>query len=257
MSIFDLSGKKAIVTGASSGLGVQFAKALAAQGADVAIVARRLEKLEEVKAEIEALGVSCLAVKCDVLNTEDIVNAVAEVKSAFGRIDILVNNAGVANGIPAEKQKDEKWLRVIDTNLNSVFYFAREVGKVMIEQQYGRIINIGSIHSAVAMLEQTGMYISSYAASKGGVFMLTKALAAEWAKQGITVNAIGPSYFSTEMTGTFIENPEFAANFTAYCPMGRPGKPGELNGAVIYFASDASSFTTGQILYVDGGWTSI
>jgi gluconate 5-dehydrogenase len=253
-SLFDLTGKVALVTGASSGLGVQFAKALAKEGADIAIVARRLERLEEVKAEIEALGVRCFATTCDVLDVDKIKRAVGEIKAYYGRIDILVNSAGVARNIPAEDQSDEDWLAVINTNLNSVYYVAREVGKVMIEQNYGKIINVGSIHSNVAMV---GLGISAYTSAKGGVRMLTKDLANEWAKYNITVNAIGPSYFKSEMTDSVIDSPPFQQLLKAYCPMGRAGKPGELDGALIYFASDASSFTTGQLLQIDGGWTAI
>jgi gluconate 5-dehydrogenase len=253
-NLFDLTGKVALVTGASSGLGVQFAKALAKQGADLAIVARRIEKLEAVKAEIEELGVRCFATTCDVLNNDDIKSAVAEIKDYYGRIDILVNNAGVARNSPAESQSDEDWLAVINTNLNSVYFVAREVGKIMIEQNYGKIVNVGSIHSNVAM---PGLGISGYTAAKGGVRMLTKDLANEWAKYNITVNALGPSYFKTEMTDSIIDSPQFQQLLKAYCPMGRAGNPGELDGALVYFASDASSFTTGQLLQIDGGWTAI
>jgi gluconate 5-dehydrogenase len=254
MSIFDLKGKVALVTGASSGLGVQFAKALAGQGADLAIIARRQQKLEEVKKTIEDLGVRCLAVKCDVLNNDAIKETVAAIKKHYGRIDILVNNAGTARSNPAETHSDDDWKAVIDTNLNSVYYIAREVGKVMIEQKYGKIVNVGSIHSTVAMAPSP---LNAYCASKGGVKMLTKALAAEWAKYNITVNAIGPAYFPSEMTDTTLSNPAFDNVVKAYCPMGRTGRTGELDGAVIYFASDASSYTTGQLLSVDGGWTAI
>ena len=253
-SLFNISGKVAVVTGASSGLGRQFALALAREGANVAILARRVEKLENVKAEVEALGVACLAVKCDVVDTESIKSAVAAVVERFGRIDILVNNAGVGAGAPAELQEDSVWNMTINTNLNGVYFVAREVGKVMVKQNYGKIINIGSIHSTVCM---NGSPISAYCASKGGVAMLTKALACEWAKYNITVNAIGPAYFESEMTDQFVNTPEFAQAVMAYCPMGRVGKPGELDGAVVYFASDASSYTTGQLLTVDGGWTTI
>ena len=253
-SLFNISGKVAVVTGASSGLGRQFALALAREGANVAILARRVEKLEKVKAEVEALGVACLAVKCDVVDTESIKSAVAAVVERFGRIDILVNNAGVGAGAPAELQEDSIWNMTINTNLNGVYFVAREVGKVMVKQNYGKIINIGSIHSTVCM---NGSPISAYCASKGGVAMLTKALACEWAKYNITVNAIGPAYFESEMTDQFVNTPEFAQAVMAYCPMGRVGKPGELDGAVVYFASDASSYTTGQLLTVDGGWTTI
>ncbi|MDR1976578.1 MAG: glucose 1-dehydrogenase [Campylobacteraceae bacterium] len=254
MGLFDLSGKSAIVTGASSGLGAQFAKALAHQGANVAIVARRVEKLEAVAKEVEALGVKCLPIRCDVLNNDDIRDAVAKAKNEYGRIDILVNNAGVARSVSAETQSDEDWHLVINTNLNSVYFFAREVGKVMVEQRYGKIINLGSIHSRAAMLSSG---LSGYCASKGGVFMLTKQLAAEWAKYNITVNAIGPSYFRSEMTAGVAKNPQFEQILKAYCPMGRFGEEGELDGAVVYFASDASNFTTGQLLNIDGGWTAI
>ncbi len=253
-NLFDLTGKTALVTGGSSGLGVQFAKALARQGADIAIVARRVEKLENVKKEVEALGVRCLALRCDVNITEDIKHVVSEVKATFGRIDILVNNAGVGAQIPAETQSDEEWQQIIDTNLNSVYYFSREVGKVMIEQNYGKIINIGSLHSSVSM---NGSPITAYCASKGGVLMLTKSMAAEWAKYNITVNALGPAYFPSEMTGGLIEDEGFLQAVKTYCPMGRPGRDGELDGALVYFASDASSYTTGQILTIDGGWTAI
>jgi gluconate 5-dehydrogenase len=252
--LFDIRNKYAVVTGASSGLGVQFATALAREGANVALLARRTDKLDAVKAELEALGVRAIAVKCDVLDNANIASAIAEVKTAFGRIDILVNNAGTAAAAPAESQSDDDWFRVINTNLNSVYFVSREVGKVMIEQKYGKIINIGSIHSNVAM---PGLPISGYAAAKGGVRMLTKDLANEWAKHNITVNAIGPSYFESEMTAGVIGTDSFNQALKLYCPMGRLGKSGELDGALLYFASDASSFTTGQLLSVDGGWTSI
>jgi gluconate 5-dehydrogenase len=254
MNLFDLKGKVALVTGASSGLGVQFAKALAGQGADIAIIARRLDKLDQVKSAVEGLGVRCFALKCDVLNNSEIADVVGKIKEHYGRIDILVNNAGVARSQPAESQSDEDWKAVIDTNLNSVYYMAREVGKHMIEQKYGKVINIGSIHSNVAMASS---FLNAYCASKGGVKMLTVALAAEWAKYGITVNAIGPAYFPSEMTESTLQNPDFAKLVSIYCPMGRVGRPGELDGALIYFASDASSYTTGQLLSIDGGWTAI
>lgn len=255
-NLFDLTGKVALVTGASSGLGVQFAKALAGQGADIAICARRVEKLEAVKQEIEALGVRCFACRCDVLKTDEIRDMVQAVVQEYGKIDILVNNAGVADGGAAEATTDDEWRRVLGTNLDAVYYCSREVGKVMIEHGYGKIINIGSIHSEVAMSPATWP-VGAYATAKGGVKMLTKSLACEWAGKGITVNAIGPAYFESEMTGAIFESGAFGQIARAYCPMGRAGRPGELDGALIYFASDASSYTTGQLLLVDGGWTTI
>lgn len=252
--LFSLKGSVALVTGASSGLGVQFATALAKEGADVAIVARRLDKLNEVKADIEKLGVKCLPVRCDAGDVEQIKAAVSEVNGHFGKIDILVNNAGIGMVEPAESQSDSTWETMMRINLNAVYYFAREVGKIMVSRKYGKIINIGSIHSTVAM---TGLPVSAYATTKGGVMMMSKALANEWAKYNITVNTIGPAYFESEMTAAVIGDKAFADVVKTYCPMGRIGKRGELDGAVVYFASDASSYTTGQYLAVDGGWTSI
>lgn len=253
-NLFDLKGKIAVVTGASSGLGVQFAKALAREGADLAIVARRMDRLETVKKEVEALGVRCFAVKCDVTNIDEIKEAVAKIKEHYGTIDILVNNAGLGLAEPADSQSDKTWETMMKVNINGVYYFAREVGKIMIEKSYGKIINIGSIHSTVAM---AGSPISAYCTTKGAVKMMTKALANEWAKHNITVNAIGPGYFPSEMTQDVLASEGFMQAVKAYCPMGRPGSEGELDGAIVYFASDASRYTTGQLLTVDGGWTTI
>ena len=252
---FDLTGKVAIVTGASSGLGHQFATTLASAGANVAIMARRTAQLIELKEKLEKeYGVDILVEPCDVTKTSDIRSSVQKVRTHFGKIDILVNNAGVGIAHPSTQHPDDAWHKVIDTNLNAVFFFCREVGIVMKQQKYGKIINIGSIHSRVAMPD---MPIAAYAASKGGVLMLTKALAAEWAHDGITVNAIGPSYFKSEMTKTLVNNPDFLQVIKGLCPMGRVGNPHELDGALLYFAADVSNFTTGQLLNIDGGWTAI
>ena len=247
----DISGKFAIVTGASSGLGRQFALCLAEQGANVAIVARRVEKLEEVKKEITAYGVKCLVVPCDVTDTAQIKKAVEATVKEFGRIDILINNAGAGFATPAVDTTDEEWERVITTNVNGVFYFAREVGKVMIAQNYGKIVNIGSFHCQVTM---NGFPRSGYSTAKGAVYMMTKALAAEWAKNGITVNTLGPGYFASEMADK-VTDERYDNTIKNNCPMGRRGKPGELNGAMLFLVSDASSYVTGQLLLVDGGWT--
>ncbi len=252
--LFDLKGKVALITGASSGLGRQMALALAGQGADIAIIARRVEKLESVKKEVEALGVKCFAHKCDVQKIDDIKETVEAVEKHFGKIDILCNNAGIGLFDNAEKQSDEIWQQMMATNLNSHYYFSREVAKGMIARKYGKIIMTGSIHSTVAMAE---LPLSAYCTTKGGIEMMTKALATEWAKYGITVNAIGPAYFPSEMTGSVIGTEDFKKVIQMRCPMGRAGRDGELDGAVIYFASDASSYTTGQLLTIDGGWTAI
>lgn len=253
-NIFDLTGRVALVTGASSGLGVQFAKSLAAHGANVAIAARRVDKLDETKRAVEALGKACLAVKCDVTNPRDIVNTINETVEVLGGLDILVNSAGTAVLAPAASQTDEEWRGVIETNLTATYFFCREAAKVMIPRKYGKIINIGSIHSNVGMMS---FEISAYCASKGGVQMLTKQLAVEWAKHNITVNAIGPSYFISEMTQAAQADPAFPQTLKAYCPMGRFGKPEELEGTIVYLASDASKFVTGHMLNVDGGWLAI
>lgn len=253
-NLFDLTDKVALVTGASSGLGVQMAKALARAGAKLAICARRVEKLEAVKAELEGMGAECYAHACDVTDVEQIKQCVADVEKRFGRIDILVNNAGTSGPAPAEEQSDEQWHRIVSTNLDGPYFMAREVAKGMIERGYGKIVMLGSIHSSVAMEEYP---LSAYCASKGGILMLTRQLATEWAKYGITVNAIGPAYFPSEMTGGIWESDEFKQIVKTRCPMGRPGRDGELDGALIYFASDASSYCTGQILTIDGGWTAI
>ncbi len=254
VDLFSLKGKVAVITGAVSGLRIQFAKALAKQGANIAIVARRIEKLKALSSEISALGTDCFPVKCDVTNETDIIDAVKAITQYYGKIDILVNSAGVAVASPAETQSKQDWDKVINANLSGVYLFAREVGTGMIHNKYGKIINIGSIHSNVAVM---GNFISAYCSAKGGVLMLTKALAGEWAKYNITVNAIAPAYFQTEMTESFVDKTEFAEFVKLRCPMGRVGKPGELDGALIYLASDASSYTTGQIISVDGGWTAV
>lgn len=251
MDYFSVKGKYAIVTGASSGLGRQFAICLAEQGCNVAILARRLEKLEEVKKEVEKYNVKCVVSQCDVTDTEQIKKSVEKVYKEFGRIDILINNAAAGFATPVVETTDELWENVIKTNVNGVFYFAREVGKIMLEQKYGKIINIGSFHCVVTM---NGVPRSGYSTAKGAINMMTKALAAEWAKSGITVNTLGPGYFESEMSKK-VTNQAYEDGIKNNCPMGRRGKPGELNGAMLFLASDASSYVTGQLLLVDGGWT--
>lgn len=251
LNYLDIKGRVAIVTGASSGLGKQFAICLAEQGANVAIVARRVEKLEEVKKEVESFGVKCIAVPTDVTDTAQIKNAVQAVMKEFGRIDILINNAAAGFATPTVETTDEQWQNVMKTNVDGVFFFAREVGKVMLEQKYGKIVNIGSFHCQVTM---NGLPRSGYSTAKGAVYMMTKALAAEWAKGGITVNTLGPGFFVSEMSDK-VADEKYEKLITDNCPMGRRGKPGELNGAMLFLASDASSYVTGQLLLVDGGWT--
>jgi gluconate 5-dehydrogenase len=253
-NLFDLSGKLALVTGASSGLGVQYAKALAEQGADLVLLARRVDKLEQVKGEIEAMGKQCLAIKCDVTIEGEIIAAVTQAVAKYGKIDILVNNAGTSAISPAESMTEADWDKVLDTNLKGVFLVAKNVGAQMIKQKYGKIINISSMYGLVA---NAFFPVCNYHAAKHGVVGLTKALSAEWAKHNITVNAIGPGFFESEMTSGAINTPQFKQYVNISCPMKRIGNVGELNGILIYLASDASSYTTGQTIAVDGGWTAI
>jgi len=253
-NLFDLSGKVALITGASSGLGVQHAHALAEQGADLILLARRVEKLEEVKNEIIQTGRKCIPLKCDVTIEEEIIDVVQQALTTFGKIDILVNNAGTSAISPAENMSEENWDKVVDTNLKGVFLVAKHVGKIMTRQMYGKVINISSMFGVVG---NSLFPVCNYHAAKHGVVGLTRALADEWAKYNITVNAIGPGFFESEMTAGAIDTPQFKQFVDYSCPMKRIGKPGELNGALLYLASDASSYTTGQMIVVDGGWTSI
>lgn len=253
-NIFSLNDKVAIVTGASSGLGVQFAKALASFGAKVVLCARRVEKLEEVKSAIESMGREALAVQCDVNNEEDIKKAVQQAIEKYGKLDILVNNAGVADMTVMQDLESESWDRVLNTNLKGVAMFSKHAAKHMIERKYGKIVNITSMFGA---LGNEFIPASAYHASKGGVVNLTRAHAGELAKYGITVNAIGPGFFESEMTAGIEGNEAFEAYQKSRCPMDRWGRAGELDGALIYLVSDASSYTNGQTIYVDGGWTAV
>lgn len=252
---FDLTGDVAVVTGASSGLGVQFAKALANQGAKLALFARREDRLKEVAHEIEnEYDVEVKYYVTDVTDSKKVDENVAKVIEDFGKINILVNNAGLGLSGSTTETSDEDWLKMMDINVNSLFYMARACAKNMKENSYGRIINLGSIHSTVALPNGA---LTMYTTTKGAVRNLTKALAVEWAKDGITVNAIGPAYFASEMTENVLGDESFNQFISMADPMRRTGNPGELDTALLMFASHESSYTTGQLLSVDGGWTII
>ena len=253
-NLFDLSGKVALITGASSGLGVQFANVLADFGADVIILARRADKLENVAKEIKAKGRKALPLTCDVTKEEEVIIAVEKGIKEFGKIDILINNAGLGAVTPAEEYDFGEWKKMIDINLNAVFFMAQQVGKEMIKNKYGKIINIASMYGIKANM---ALPTTAYHASKAGVVNLTRECAAEWAKHNITVNAIGPGFFQSEMTTDALGDESFLQHIKLTTPMGRYGNAGELDGIVIYLASDASSYTTGQTIAVDGGTTAV
>lgn len=252
---FGLEGKTALVTGASSGLGAAMAKGLSRAGADLVITARRIERLEALAAEIEANGGKCKPIGCDLDDGGQLESAVAEARAAFGGIDILINNAGIADIGPAERLSLEKWEQVLSVNLTAVFRLCQLVGRVMIEQgRGGRIVNMSS---AVGQAANSIFDTTAYAASKAGVEGLTRQLALEWARHGITVNAIAPGWIPTEMNidprfGDI--HPKYKEKMIARTPMGRLGTPEELMGAVVFLASPAASFVTGVVLPVDGGW---
>lgn len=253
-NLFDLTGKVAVVTGASSGIGVQIAKAFAEYGADLAILARRYERLESLASEIAAMRRKVFPVKCDVTKEEDVKAAVQAIIDKFGKIDILMNNAGVASQCSLDELEEAEWDRILNTNLKGIFLMTKYVVRHMKERRYGKIINTASIYGLIGSKSSP---THAYQASKGAVISLTRGLAASWAQYGITVNAIAPSLFYSEMTEKSLFKEENLRMYNAICPAGRPGKPGELNGAAIYFASDASSYTTGQTLFIDGGWSAV
>ncbi|MBE6827525.1 MAG: SDR family oxidoreductase [Ruminococcaceae bacterium] len=254
MNYFDLKGQVALVTGCSTGLGVQMAKALASQGCNIVAVARRQEMLDKVVADLKAeYGVDALALRCDITDTDMVNETVKKALEHFGRIDILINNAGTGAVAPAEDITDEQFNDEFRIDLFGSFKVARAVAKqAMIPAKYGRIINIASMYGLVGN-KIAGS--SPYHAAKGGVVNLTRALAAEWGKYNITVNSICPGYFYTDLTRDTLNSDFFQQNAKTMIPLERYGEEGELDSAALFLASKASSYVTGVNLPVDGGYT--
>ncbi len=252
---FDLTGQVAVVTGASAGLGLQMARAFASQGANLVLLARRKTLLEQNAKDISAeFGVEVLPIECDITKTEQVIEAVSKTMERFGRVDILMNNAGTGAVAPAEEITDEQFKHEMDIDLFGTFICAREFGKRMIEAGYGRIINIASMYGLVGNLIVGS---SPYHAAKGGVVNLTRALAAEWGKHGITVNSICPGYFYTDLTRETLDSDYFQDIAKRSIPMARYGKAGELDTCALFLASPASTYVNGQNIAVDGGYTCV
>lgn len=248
MELFDLSGKVALVTGTSRGLGQHFSRALAAAGADIAMTSRKRETLAPFQAEIEGLGRRTFATELDVRNLESIRKAVAEVEAFFGKIDILVNNAGCNVRKPAVDVSWDDWNLVLDTNLRGTFFTAQTVARGMIARGYGRIINIGSVTSVAGYAG-----LGPYCASRGGVKQLTMSLADDWGRHGVTVNCLAPGWFRTDQNKVLYENEKWVEYICDRIPLKRPGSPTDLHAPVVFLASEASRYVTGQTLLVDGG----
>jgi gluconate 5-dehydrogenase len=249
--LFDLTGRVAIITGGSVGLGRQMAQGLAEMGASLVLCARKKERCEQAAEELSRIGVQTMALGCDVKNPDHVKGVVEATASRFGRIDILINNAGTSWGAPVEEMRIEHWNKVIETNLTGTFLFSQAVGKFMVPQSRGKIINIASIaglRGAPPEFQAIG-----YHASKGGVIAFTKDLACKWGIHNIQVNAIAPGWFPTNMSQVLMERNNEA--FLSKIPLRRFGNEHDLKGAAVYLSSDASDYVTGHVLVVDGGQT--
>jgi NAD(P)-dependent dehydrogenase (short-subunit alcohol dehydrogenase family) len=246
--LFDLSGRVAIVTGTSRGLGQYMARALAKAGADLVLTSRTRESLRAFEAEIKALGRRAVSLELDVRNQGSIERMVAEAEKAFGHLDILVNNAGCNVRKPALDVTWDEWNLILDTNLRGSFFVAQAVARRMIPRGYGRIINIGSVTSVAGYAG-----LGPYGASRGGIRQLTMSLADDWGKHGVTVNCLAPGWFRTEQNKVLYENKEWVEYLCDRIPVKRPGRPEDLDAAVVFLAAEASRYVTAQTLLVDGG----
>ena len=252
-ALFDLTGRTALVTGSVRGIGYALAEGLAAEGASIVVNSRQQLAVDEAVCKLKAKGYAARGLAFDVADETAVLAAFAELDRAGVEVDILINNAGIQFRKPMVELELKDWQRVIDTNLTSAFIVGKEAAKRMIARgRGGKIINIASLVSEAARAT-----VAPYTAAKGGIKMLTRSMAAEWAKFNIQANSIGPGYILTEMNTALIENPEFDAWVKASNPAGRWGKPDELAGTAVYLASEASNYVNGQIIYVDGGWLSV
>ncbi|WP_311200368.1 SDR family NAD(P)-dependent oxidoreductase [Oceanobacillus kimchii] len=248
--LFDLTGKTAIVTGAGKGIGRSIALMLAANGADVALMARNEDELSDVAKEIETIGQKALPIPVDLTNINEIQGVVDHVHQHFGKIDILINNAGMNIPKPAEEVTEEDWDRINDINVKGLFFISQAVGKYMKEAGKGKIINVSSQMAFVGYYKR-----SVYASTKGAITQMTKSLSIEWAKHNINVNAIAPTFIETPMTKAMLDDEDFKEDVLNRIPLGRLAKEEDLFGAFVYLASNASDMVTGQTVVVDGGWT--
>jgi len=247
-ALFDLGGRVAIVTGTSRGLGQYFARALARAGADLIITSRTLDSLAPFEKEIKALGRRVVSLELDVTDQQSIEKMARDAEAAFGQVHILVNNAGCNRRKLALEVTWDDWNTVLDTNLRGSFFVAQAVARGMTANGYGRIINIGSVTCVAGYAG-----LAPYGASRGGVRQLTMSLAADWGKYGVTVNCLAPGWFKTEQSRVLYEDEGWVEYLSERIPMGRPGQPGDLDGAVVFLASESSRYMTGQTLLIDGG----